>query len=518
MQNPNRALLKRMFLAAGVALLATTTAGCGAGRLVQAVGQVNTTEDDLQRIGREEHQKLVKAKLVYDDPKLTAYLNRVGQRVAAAAQSSAGGADKSLFFRFFVLDTPEFNAFAAPGGYIYITRGFIALLNTEDELAAVLGHEVAHVTAGHTLKQVNAEGRAGMLGALGTMGLSVVGVLTFNPFLIAAANAGDTANSIATAIVGQSHSRDYEFEADRLSKTYAGLAGYSLSAPTRIISVLQNIAESDAAEAKRKGYQPSPVWGVFASHPTNELRLKAIRAAPAPAGAKPRAAEGDLLQAIDGLAFGIADRIGVQRGNTFYSASHQLVVGLPQSWESEATGDADDVIFLDADSSAYMFLGVQDLPKRQTAEEFAKSYLVDSVFAGKVQRVGQFSGWRGTITPKRRGRGPASLEVMTWIVGDKGYAFVGGRQDSSKLSVSAWLKMFETSVKSLRPLKPEESALAKSIVLRVLPPEPTKGYTYAALAQQNSLGPHTLPTLRLINGQYASKAEPTKSQRVKVLR
>jgi predicted Zn-dependent protease len=109
------------------------------------------------------------------------------------------------------------------------------------------------------------------------------------------------------------------------------------------------------------------------------------------------------------------------------------------------------------------------------------------------------------------------MEVMTWVVGDKGYAFVGGRKDTSKVSVAAWIKMFESSVASLRPLKPEESALAKSIVVRVLPPEPSKGYTYAGLAQRNSLGPRTLPTLRLLNGHYASKTEPAKTQRVKVL-
>ena len=509
-------LLRRTTLALGVALLTLTASGCGTERLIRAATQATITETDLQEVGRESHQELVRAKLIYDEPRLAAYVSRVGQRVAAGAQTQAGGANGKLLFRFFVLDDPDYNAFAAPGGYIYITRGFLALLNTEDELAAVFGHEIAHVTAGHTLKQANAEGRAGVLGALGTMGLSVLGVLTFNPLLIGLASAGDVANGVGTALYSQRHSREHELEADRLGKGYTGLAGYTPGAPERVMNVLEGLAKAEADSAKKQQRQPSPIWGVFDSHPTNALRINALRAAPAKG--QRRAPEADFLSALEGLSFGISDRVGVQRGSTFYSQGHQLVVAVPAGWDAHLSSDGSSVAFADDDETAFVFLTSQDLPTRQDAAGFAKSYFNVGNLNGSPRRMGSLNAWRGTVTPKRRRGEYAIYEGMTWVTGDRGYALVGGRSDKSKLSNEAWIKLFNNTGSSLRPLKLEEAALAKSIQLRIVTPDARKPLTYAALAQQNSLGPHTVGTLRLLNGQYGTRLEPAKAQRVKVLR
>ena len=100
--------------------------------------------------GEEDHQEIVDSGQVYDDPELQAYINRVGQALAANSEKPRQK------FTFTVLDTEMINAFAAPGGYIYISRGILPYLENEEELAGVLGHEIAHVTAGHHFERGSA--------------------------------------------------------------------------------------------------------------------------------------------------------------------------------------------------------------------------------------------------------------------------------------------------------------------------------------------------------------------------
>ena len=101
-------------------------------------------------LGRNADLDVRKQYKVYDHPALQKYVNEIGQQVAKRSHRP------NLQYRFTVLDSPEINAFALPGGYVYITRGIMAYLNSEAELAAVLGHEVGHVTARHGVKQQSA--------------------------------------------------------------------------------------------------------------------------------------------------------------------------------------------------------------------------------------------------------------------------------------------------------------------------------------------------------------------------
>ncbi len=115
-----------------------------------ATGQGNLVMMSEKReleIGLEEHNKVLQTMPVMQDPELTAYVNEVGQRLAAVSHRP------DLPFTFTVIDSPEINAFALPGGYVYINRGLMAYLNSEAELAAVLGHEIGHITARHAVQQ-----------------------------------------------------------------------------------------------------------------------------------------------------------------------------------------------------------------------------------------------------------------------------------------------------------------------------------------------------------------------------
>jgi predicted Zn-dependent protease len=143
-------------------LLSATTAGfisgCATNPVTGTPDIVFMTEATEISIGSRNDAEVRKQYGVYDNPELQSYVQRVGQMLAA--QSHRPG----LTYHFTVLDTPEVNAFALPGGYIYITRGILAYLNSEAELSAVLGHEIGHVTARHAVRQYTAASTTGFVG------------------------------------------------------------------------------------------------------------------------------------------------------------------------------------------------------------------------------------------------------------------------------------------------------------------------------------------------------------------
>ena len=141
----------RRFVNRRVPLMAMVVAGllglqaCAVNPATGTPNIVLMTESRELEIGKEEHDKVMASMRVIQDARLNAYINEVGQRVAA------GSHRPDLTYTFTVIDSPEINAFALPGGYVYINRGLLLYLKSEDELAAVLAHEVGHITARHAI-------------------------------------------------------------------------------------------------------------------------------------------------------------------------------------------------------------------------------------------------------------------------------------------------------------------------------------------------------------------------------
>jgi predicted Zn-dependent protease len=113
------------------------------------------------QIGASEHQKIVKQYGLVDDPKLKAYVEEAGRKVTVDTERP------DVEYKFFILDSPIVNAFALPGGYIYISRGLLALANSEAEMASVLGHEAGHITGRHSAERYSR-------GVVTTLGASIL--------------------------------------------------------------------------------------------------------------------------------------------------------------------------------------------------------------------------------------------------------------------------------------------------------------------------------------------------------
>jgi len=235
-------------------LLAFLLCSTGPSSVNPATGKtdfVMMSEQQEIELGRNYAQEIAKQYPRYADEKLQAYVQRVGERVARYGHRS------HLSYRFTVVDSAEIYAFAIPGGHIYIHRGLMAYLGSEAELAAVLGHEVGHVTARHSVRQQSQSAAWNILGQAVAIGTGV-------------GAAGDVTSALGTALV-RGYGRDMELEADGFGAQYLARSGYDPQAMIEVVKVLKNQEDFARDEALAKGQEVAVMEAM-----KMELSIKAL--------------------------------------------------------------------------------------------------------------------------------------------------------------------------------------------------------------------------------------------------
>ena len=274
------------------------------------------SRSDEMRIGASEHPKILKQfSGAYEDGEMAAYVRRTGRLLVE--QTEVNG----MPFTFTVLNHDSVNAFALPGGYVYVTRGLLALASDEAEMAGVLAHEIGHVTARHTAQRVS-QARAADIGfsILGAIG-GAAGV----PLGL-----GDIAAFGAQAYL-QGFSRDQELEADMLAVRYMRRAGYDASAT---IGFFHKLAAHDRLEATLKGV-PSAAerFNIMSTHPRTVDRIaQAIRLAGGEPAGSARLGRDEFLSRVDGMLFGDDPSEGVRRGRVFAHPGLGIRFTVPQGY------------------------------------------------------------------------------------------------------------------------------------------------------------------------------------------
>jgi predicted Zn-dependent protease len=259
-------------------------------------------------MGKEADQEAVAAYGLYDDPKVQAYVNDLGQRLAAKSERP------SLPWSFKVVDDAAVNAFALPGGYIYVTRGIMAHLRSEAELAAVIGHEIGHVTARHSASQMSKQTLA--------MGGLVLG-MAVKPELQDFAGLAQQGLGLLFLKFG----RDDENQADELGLRYMTREAYDPQEMLEVFSVLDGVTRAE-------GGGRMPDW--LSTHPSPGNRLARIQgqiAATGAAGSVVRRAE--YLRRLDGMVFGENPREGYFRENAFYHPDLRFRLAFPSGFRTQ---------------------------------------------------------------------------------------------------------------------------------------------------------------------------------------
>ena len=256
-------------------------------------------------VGAEEHQKVQANYGKFMTGPVADYVNSIGQKVAKNTER------KDVTYRFHVIDSPMVNAFALPGGYIYVTRGLLTLANSEAELAAVIGHEIGHVTARHAAERMSH-------GTLAGLGAAVLGA--------AVGGGAGQAASLGSNLYISSYSRGQEHQSDELGVRYLSRAGYD---PRAMSDFLRSLDAQSKLEAKEKGKGGSG-FNYFSTHPLTAERVQqaAAEASKFPASSKENRAA--YLSRINGMTYGDSASQGFARGNTFYHPEMGFKFTVPQ--------------------------------------------------------------------------------------------------------------------------------------------------------------------------------------------
>ncbi len=252
--------------------------------------------------------------LVPEDDPLNRYVDHVGQKVAAVSDRP------ELFYHFRIVDDATINAFALPGGYIYIHRGLLNHMNSEAELAAVLGHEIGHVTARHAVKQYT-QAQAYQLGAMITS--------IFVPIPYGAMQISDL---IATAIIS-GYGREAELQSDELSLKYIARAGYDPHATIGILETLKRLDDLDTKERTDAGEKVEKYHGAFASHPETEKRIREAVAKEVSLQQKHGMVGHDiLLRHLDGYPYADSAEQGAIVEQRFLHPRLGIQLTFPENW------------------------------------------------------------------------------------------------------------------------------------------------------------------------------------------
>jgi predicted Zn-dependent protease len=327
------------------------------------------SEVDDERVGGQASLRVADELGIVDDPELAAYVSAVGKRVARHAPRGR------YRYQFQVVDQGAANAFALPGGYIYVSRGMLVLANSEDELAGMLGHEITHVAARHTAA------RQAMVNNLGPL-----------EFVAGGSLAG--------------YGREQERESDRLGQNLAGRAGYD---PRGLSNLLRSL---ELEERLQHGASRLPRF--YDTHPVTSERIATAssRAFTVPWERVPAIA-GDragYLARIDGLAVGTGAKQGVFRGRLFLHPDLDFSVRFPSGWHTINTRQA--VGAWEPRRHAVVLLehqGAGDDPE-QAASEYLQSARQYGLRIDTLERVrlGELSAVRAT------GSARAMPVQLTW--------------------------------------------------------------------------------------------------------
>jgi predicted Zn-dependent protease len=467
-----------------VLLFAATVAACATNPVTGERELSLMSEAQEIQIGKQTDVEIRQVMPPYDDTGLQQYVERIGQEMARRSHRP------DLPWTFSVVDVPAVNAFALPGGYIYVTRGLLAHMTDEAELAGVLGHEIGHVTARHSAQAYTRAvgGQAALLG----LGIFVPATRPFGE-----------AMGTGLQLLFLKYGRDDELQSDRLGAEYAAAGGWDPGGVPDFLTTLSRISE----ETDRRGI---PNW--LSTHPQPDDRIVKVQAAVAKARTgEGRRNEAEFLARVDGIVFGDNPEQGIVRGDEFLHPDLRFALRFPNDWR--ISNSPQQVVAEAPGRNAYMLLQLEQQPQGRTIEEIAVRGMQRrglQPLQGSTTRVNGLDAHVGLYRGQLEGLGDVGVRAAYILHNRNVYMLVGLAPAQGFQQVD---DQFGGSIRTFRALSRGEAENIRPNLIDLDTVRP--GDTWQAIAERSG-NVVDASTLAIMNGSAVTEP-PQAGKRIKIV-
>ncbi len=443
--------------------------------------------------GAEIYNELLEKGVIYPDERWQNYVTEIGERLLAESS------DAGKTYTFVVVDQPMVNAWATADAYIFVTRGILAFFQSEDELAAVLGHEIGHVIGNHVGKSVTGNRLGKLAGILGT-------------FATGSSSSYGLASAVTKTALA-SYGREHELEADEIGTDLILRAGYN---PRALLDSIQMLRDHDNFQ-KTVLNTPTIYHGILGSHPAHNKRLnELVNQSQALVPAELAEPERDFYAMVDGLAYGDESSTGVVKDGVYYHGALRLRVAFPEGWDVQASSS--EVYSIERTASGKAGPGKMSVRRSasptetQTPEQYlTKTLRRDDLKDGAEIRVGPYPGYIATI--ETVAGSATELRQIAVVYKDGGvFLFNGELKQGGDAGIFA--QAFLDAVMSFRAMTADDLRLVNNQKIKIIEARP--GDTYAELARFVPVKSNAEAVLRVINGHHPY-GEPRAGDRIKVI-
>jgi predicted Zn-dependent protease len=477
-------------------MLATTVAACATNPVTGKRELSFMSEAQEIAMGRELDAQVRQEMGLYQDDDLQRYVQDLGMQLARRSQRP------NLPWSFAVVDSPAVNAFALPGGHIYITRGILAYLDNEAQLAGVLGHEIGHVTARHSAQQYTR-----------SMGASL-GVLVGSIFVPQMRPFSDLAEG-GIGVLFLKFGRDDELQADALGAQYVATGGWDPEQVPQFLTTLARIAET----TDRNGV---PNW--LSTHPQPENRavrvtetVRKVQTAQ-PGDSAWTVARDEYLARIDGIVFGENPEDGIVRGNVFLHAPLRFALEFPDGWE--ITNSDEQVVAQEPGNKVFIVLRTIESRLNRPLDQLAQEHMRESGYKATDVAVTTVNGMQalvGTYQGNASGIGNVMARGAHIVMsaGRRGVGttyFIGGIAPPDLYP--RVMASFDSTIQSFRQMSQDEADAVKPNLLDFYTVR--AGDTWQSIAQRAGRGLVSASTLAIMNAHEIDE-QPKPGTRLKIV-
>jgi predicted Zn-dependent protease len=408
--------------------------------------------DQEKQIGQEVDREIVAEFGLYEDEAVGDYFNRISQEILENSHmrsEETAQRFRDTEFTFRVLDSPVVNAFALPGGYVYVTRGLMAHMNNEAQLAVVIGHEIGHVAARHASQR----GLQQTIGQVAVLGGAILGQELFGLPAEGILNLSST----AAQLIFLSYSRNHERESDRLGVEYAAKTGYVAAEGAAFFTSLKRISD-------RAGQS---IPNLLSTHPDPGERERNI-----PRKAEEWRQEGyeqtilntdEYMQILNGMTYGDNPRQGFKDGNRFYHPDLEFLYPVPENWQ--LINQPSQVVLLSPNNEAVSILRIdgQSETARESVQRFLDNNNVQADDQQSTQSSGSWSAYEANFTVQDDGQ-TLGVNVYSVEFGGRIYRFINY---TSENRFSDFKPAFEDITRGFDQLRDQQILNINPVTLQV---------------------------------------------------